>query len=727
MTIQKFIRILFSLALLFLAALTLFCAGEELFDAAWGAGDWLGGFLPKWGVAFFAYALASLAGWGALALGLFRPERVAPAWGVAVNVRERLGIVRGPIVLLVAIVPAWMFQYSYLGLVFVSPSMRLTVWTLSALLCGFLLTRGARPLSWPALLTGILLSGGAILIAFPLQDVSAFPFSLGWSEGNRLYDYSIMFGRARYVYPADEPLRPFLDLGRQFTGGLAFLYPGLTIWQARLWQGLMGILPYFALGLAVFRKKDSPWRLWLLAGLWGYAFLRQGPIHTPLVFVALIVALVWRKSYWTSIPLLALSAFAAALSRSTWVFAPAMWVGMLIFVDASVENGRLTWATWKRAIILVSAALAGGLAYWLRNFILAAGTGEFGPHALSRQPLLWYRLLPHEALGPGVIGLLLIAILPLVVTLLYLTWKKNSLASDNASNNTKAQSHEDTKEKNFVSSRLGDFVLSSDKPYWPLDLWQRLAILAPLLAFLVVGLIASAKIGGGGDLHNLDMFLIGLLFLAGLAWDRLGPAWITNNALPLAMKVVIVLLLATPVYFPLVNMRPLLGVDEFPRLILLTEAESPRDLGLLPLPEDTDLALKDIRRRVDNALAQGEVLFMDQRQLLTFGFIPNVPLIPDYEKKYLMDSAMADSIPVFAPFYADLQSHRFALIVSEPLRLPIKDQSLGFGEENNAWVKWVSAAVLCYYEPDKTYPDFRVQLLVPRVTPIECDLPILEN
>jgi len=116
---------------------------------------------------------------------------------------------------------------------------------------------------------------------------------------------------------------------------------------------------------------------------------------------------------------------------------------------------------------------------------------------------------------------------------------------------------------------------------------------------------------------------------------------------------------------------------------------------------------------------------MDQRQLLTFGFIQGVPLIPDYEKKFLMDRAMTDSaVAVFAPFYADLKAHRFALIVSEPLRVPIKGQESIFGEENDAWVKWVSAAVLCYYEPDKTYADFRIQLLTPRQTPIECDLPI---
>jgi len=156
---------------------------------------------------------------------------------------------------------------------------------------------------------------------------------------------------------------------------------------------------------------------------------------------------------------------------------------------------------------------------------------------------------------------------------------------------------------------------------------------------------------------------------------------------------------------------------------LLTGAESAREAGLLPTPAETETTLADIQRRVERALP-GEILFMDQRQLLTFGYI-KIPLIPEYEKKLLMDRAMTDALqPVFESFYTDLAVHRFALIVSEPLRIPVKGQETFFGEENDAWVKWVSSAVLCYYEPDKTYSDFRIQLLVPRETPIECELPI---
>ena len=57
---------------------------------------------------------------------------------------------------------------------------------------------------------------------------------------------------------------------------------------------------------------------------------------------------------------------------------------------------------------------------------------------------------------------------------------------------------------------------------WHLTALQKLSIVLPLAAFLIVGLIVSTKIGGGGDLHNLDMFLIGLVFAAALAGKAIG-------------------------------------------------------------------------------------------------------------------------------------------------------------------------------------------------------------
>jgi hypothetical protein len=176
-------------------------------------------------------------------------------------------------------------------------------------------------------------------------------------------------------------------------------------------------------------------------------------------------------------------------------------------------------------------------------------------------------------------------------------------------------------------------------------------------------------------------------------------------------------------------MSPLLRADDLDRLKVLTGKEAiirndPNLLGFLPTEAKTDRALNVIRNEVAAARQNGDVLFMDQRQLLTFGFVNDVPLVPEYDKKYLMDRAMTNTLqPVFKSFYADLAAHRFSLIVTDPLRKPLKGSDFSFGEENDAWVKWVAAPILCYYKVQSDLDDFRIQLLVPREDAPACELP----
>ena len=124
--------------------------------------------------------------------------------------------------------------------------------------------------------------------------------------------------------------------------------------------------------------------------------------------------------------------------------------------------------------------------------------------------------------------------------------------------------------------------------------------------------------------------------------------------------------------------------------------------------------------KIERAQTRGEVLFMDQRQLLTFGYLEDIKLVPEYEKKYVMDQAMAGNAAFFQQFYRDLADQRFALIVSEPLFTRSQDRSDAFGEENNAWVQWVSRPLLCYYKPSEKLKKVKVHLMVPREDVTEC-------
>ena len=140
----------------------------------------------------------------------------------------------------------------------------------------------------------------------------------------------------------------------------------------------------------------------------------------------------------------------------------------------------------------------------------------------------------------------------------------------------------------------------------------------------------------------------------------------------------------------------------------------------LPSPNEVNEALRVIEKRATQAQRHGEVLFIDERQLLTFGFIKGITLVPEYEKKYLMDQAMAGNEEYFETFYKDLANERFSMIVSEPLFTGEKDLAQTFGEENNAWVSWVADPILCYYSPARIVPGVRIELLTPRPNPKNC-------
>jgi hypothetical protein len=132
-------------------------------------------------------------------------------------------------------------------------------------------------------------------------------------------------------------------------------------------------------------------------------------------------------------------------------------------------------------------------------------------------------------------------------------------------------------------------------------------------------------------------------------------------------------------------------------------------------------SIDSIQAAIDEAKSSdGEVLFISERQLLMFDTVTGIEMVPDYEKVFLMEMAMANNPNYLNTFYDELRSHRFALIISEPLKLNRQDSSYSFGEENNAWVERVSGPVLCYYEPIDTLKWVRTELLVPRQDSGDC-------
>jgi len=284
--------------------------------------------------------------------------------------------------------------------------------------------------------------------------------------------------------------------------------------------------------------------------------------------------------------------------------------------------------------------------------------------SVTRQPLLWERLFPNSSYSPGILLGIVWAALPIIVLLILLAIKK----------------------------------------VWQPNWLQGAAVFIVSTAFFAVGLTTSVKIGGGSNLHNLDMFLVTLVITAAAA---LTGFWPRGKDIPSAGFWVSALL-ALVMVFPLTYaLRP----SEKPQLSGATAAEE---------------TLAVIQKEIDD-IAQGEeILFIDHRQLLTFNFVPQVPLVDEYEKKKLMDKAMSADAEYFEPFYEDIRDRRFALIINEPLNLVIRGEDYAFGDENDAYVKWVTLPLTCSYEPVYTNYKTGVQLLTPREGPSPDYLPCEE-
>lgn len=689
--------------LLILTAWLLSGAVFEFYNIGWGTGIWLGQFAPSWFAAFMVFALFSIVILVAVTGILWQPQRFENAFVLLVTLRSELGVLRWLLAVLLLFFPVYLLQYTFWGIVLHGPYLRIFLVTWISIVVAWLFSSSGF-IQWSALAVSILLVAASFALFEPFVEVTSYPFSLGWSEGNRLWDYSVLYGRGRYDYPANQVIPVFLDIGRQFVGGIPFLISGLTIWQARFWLALVDVIPYLLLGWIAFRPLNTRFLPWILAGVWGFLFVRQGPIHPPLLLCAIVIALAWKRPLWLAVPLVFAAGYFAQLSRFTWLFAPAMWAIMLEF--ASVRE--LNWNAWKRSLAVGIAGVLGGyfapkylpaIVAWFRTLgqLQAGGPGEVitggggvsiptVQAGLSSQPLLWSRLLPNETYGPGILFGLILAVIPSIVVLVY-----------------------------FVKSGK-----------WQMQPLQKVSIVLPLLAFFIVGLIVSVKIGGGGDLHNMDMFIIGLLFAAAMAWANGGYEWISaTNSMPVWLRITMVALFALPAFKPLTQMRPL-SVHRDIKFVAILADITPMDPLPNPLPdtipsdEDTELALEKVRKAVTSSLASGEILFMDQRQLLTFGYL-DVPLVPEYDKKLLIDEAMADNALYFETFYNDLAAHRFSLIITSPVNRRLDQEEGHFDDENNAWVKWVTKPLLCYYEPLDILKKVDVELLVPRAGVLDCE------
>lgn len=605
----------------------------------------IAGFMIVWALVFVLYSEQG--------------EKMRPA---VIRVREKLGFWRFVILALLCLEPIFHRYLVEPEIYILYDDIRFAILIAAVWLVAYLALSGSDRLVSPESLG---LSLGVLLFTSYLARSSLFvinyPFSLSWSEGNRFYDYSLVFGQSLYNYQGHIQ-NSYSSPGRYGLWGFLFLWSGLPIWVHRLWNLILLTLPAVLFAAATTRKLTPPaLRYGVL--IWIALFLTMlAPLHPPFVIASVIaIWFAFDESLLKRGVALVIASFYAGLSRWTWAFAPAT-IGVLI--DLVLYYPGRTGPLLRRLLPsfgLAALSLVAGLLPSLGQYFSLIQ----GESLATNQPLLWYRLLPNDTLGPGVLFLALRYTLPLWIILAW--WMSTG--------------------------------------HWKLDWIQKTAIWGALIGFFTIGLVISTKIGGGGDLHNLDMYLITLLVVTVLGLISLSKS-ITQIQSPIWIVALAFLLIFLVVY-PFLPLHP--GSDYHPYLDLANENQ-------------VSEAFSVVRKAVAKYVRSGEVLFMDDRQLLTFGYIPAIPFVPEYEKKYMMDQAMADRATYFQFYYQDLAKKRFALIVTEPLRTKRREELGGpFSEENDAWVLWVSNPTLCFYEPIYVSTEVNVELLVPRQNPFGCE------
>jgi hypothetical protein len=198
-----------------------------------------------------------------------------------------------------------------------------------------------------------------------------------------------------------------------------------------------------------------------------------------------------------------------------------------------------------------------------------------------------------------------------------------------------------------------------------------------MLGILFVGgLVVSVKIGGGSNLHNMDAYLVLLLVWGGylLSGRAAGEAGLTMRRAPSGLLALIILM---------------------PFIPLLMEGGPVKTYTRAAAESELAIIQQEIQAVHQSG---GEVLFMWQRQLLTFNEIHGVELVPEYETIELMEMAMSRNTDYLSRYQNDMRQKRFVMIIANFTHDYPRDSQRPFPEENNVWAEYISRPLLENYQ-----------------------------
>jgi hypothetical protein len=331
---------------------------------------------------------------------------------------------------------------------------------------------------------------------------------------------------------------------------------------------------------------------------------------------------------------------------------PAMLAMGLYLLEEPVSRERNVWRYLLQPVMWLAVGMLTALAsqslyiYWSGN---QGNLSAFGSSFTS--DLIWERLWANPTYPLGVVPGIIIVSAPMIAV--------------------------------FVHALRGRLTA-----WHPIRLLGMAGMLVVLFAG---GLVVSVKIGGGGDLHNMDAYMTLLGIIAGyLFFDRAvldKPVAAYEPSLLLGYFSLVV-----PVGFAILSVA-------------------------IPKPVDFTHVAQDIQilqEATSQAVADGEeVLFINQRHLLADKSITGIPLVPEYELVTLNEMAMSNNGPYLEQFYSDLREHRFGVIVASAQFTDFQPSDYPFAAENNTWALRVARPLMCEYQVE-TILSGGIAIMAPR-------------
>jgi hypothetical protein len=548
--------------------------------------------------------------------------------------------VAGPLAVIISLGIFFLIKYRLLG-GFI-PQAGPSLWVLWWLTLGAtaVLKAGYRK-TWEHLFAlAFLVQGVSLAVISYIPAISNYPFSLGWSEASRYYYGSLIF--AARLYGERAPLS-ILHPTRYFLQSIPFLVDGLPIWVHRLWQVLLWLGITSVTGILFVRRLRLGSRfLGLLVAMWFFLYLLQGAVYYHLQVIIWIILLgVSVRNPVRSLVAVVLASIWAGMSRVNWFPMPALLAIGLYLLEEPLISYRNIWRYMLKPVMWLVLGILTALVSQSLYIILSGNADNLSAIGSSfTSDLIWKRLWANPTYPLGVVPGIIIISAPMIAVIIC-----------------------------ALHGRL--------TAWHPLRLLGMAGMLGVLFAG---GLVVSVKIGGGGDLHNMDAYMTLLGIIGGyLFFDR--------AVLDKTLK----------------SYQPSLLIGYFSLLV-------PVGFAILsvtfPKPVDSTHVVQDIQTlqaEVTHTVSEGkEVLFINQRHLLADKTITGVPLVPEYELVTLMEMAMSNNQPYLQKFYSDLRDHRFGLIVASGQFTELQRKNYPFGAENNTWALRIARPLLCEYQVEST-------------------------